>query len=149
MEHKRSISFELHKTSRCIKRIIDCENHCDMPSGTRGRIIGFIFDSNCNNRDVFQRDIEKEFNIRRSTATNILKLMERDGFIVRESVDYDARLKKIVLTQKAHDVHNTVIEKFKTLEKRLSKDISQQDLDVFFSVIDKVNQNLKEDDAND
>ena len=32
---------------------------------------------------VFQRDIEREFSITRSTVTNILQLMERKGYIQR------------------------------------------------------------------
>ena len=39
---------------------------------------------------VFQRDIEREFSITRSTVTNILQLMERKGYITRRSVEQDA-----------------------------------------------------------
>ena len=35
---------------------------------------------------MFQRDIEREFSITRSTVTNILQLMERKGYIERRSV---------------------------------------------------------------
>lgn len=49
---------------------------------------------------VFQRDIEREFSITRSTVTNILQLMERKGYIERQSVPQDARLKRLVLTEK-------------------------------------------------
>ena len=34
---------------------------------------------------VYQRDIEREFSITRSTVTNILQLMERKGYIERRS----------------------------------------------------------------
>ncbi len=36
-------------------------------------------------KEIFQKDIEAEFNIRRSTATGILKLMEKNGFINRQT----------------------------------------------------------------
>ena len=48
---------------------------------------------------VYQRDIEREFSITRSTVTNILQLMERKGYIERQSVPRDARLKRLVLTE--------------------------------------------------
>ena len=38
----------------------------------------------------------------RSTVTGVVKLMERKGLIRRESVSSDARLKKLVLTEKRH-----------------------------------------------
>ena len=46
-------------------------------------------------RDLYQKDIEEEFQIRKSTVTGILKLMESHGYIRRESVKRDARLKRI------------------------------------------------------
>ena len=49
---------------------------------------------------VYQRDIEREFSITRSTVTNILQLIERKGYIERQSVPQDARLKRLVLTEK-------------------------------------------------
>ena len=49
---------------------------------------------------IYQRDIEREFSITRSTVTNILQLMERKGYIERQSVPQDARLKRLVLTEK-------------------------------------------------
>ena len=38
-------------------------------------------------RDLYQKDIEEEFQIRKSTVTGILKLMEKHGYIYRESVE--------------------------------------------------------------
>ena len=37
-------------------------------------------------RDIYQKNIEEEFNIRKSTASGILKLMEKNGFIYREKI---------------------------------------------------------------
>ena len=63
---------------------------------------GWIMEYLYRNSDtpVFQRDIEREFSITRSTVTNILQLMERKGYIARRSVEQDARLKQLVLTEK-------------------------------------------------
>ena len=46
---------------------------------------GWIMEYLYRNSDtpVFQRDIEREFSITRSTVTNILQLMERKGYIAR------------------------------------------------------------------
>lgn len=63
---------------------------------------GWIMEYLYRNSDtpVFQRDIEREFSITRSTVTNILQLMERKGYIERQSVPQDARLKRLVLTER-------------------------------------------------
>ena len=34
-------------------------------------------------RDIYQKDVEKEFQIRRSTATGTLQILEKNGFITR------------------------------------------------------------------
>lgn len=68
-------------------------------TGGNARIIGFL-DHN-RDRDIFQYDIEQRFSITRSTASRVLGLMERKGLIERRSVERDARLRKIVLTDKA------------------------------------------------
>ena len=67
---------------------------------------------------IYQRDIEREFSITRSTVTNILQLMERKGYIARRSVEQDARLKQLVLTEKGRQLHeNTMLALHQTDEK--------------------------------
>ncbi len=142
--YTRKLSFELHRSSRLVKRYMDndaSKMYVEKMTGTHGWAIGFFF--NNRDKDIFQKDFEQEFNIRRSTASNILSLIEKNGLIKRESVPYDARLKKITLTQKALDVQSVVDEAFERLEDNLRKDISEEELQVFFRVIDKINSNLE------
>ena len=61
--------------------------------------------------------VEREFSITRSTVTNILQLMERKGYIARQSVAQDARLKQLVLTEKGRQFHeNTMLALHQTDE---------------------------------
>lgn len=112
------------------------------PTMMQGWIIGYL----CRNKDkgIFQKDIEQNFEIRRSTATNILQLMEKNGFIKREAVDYDARLKKICITPKAVALNDEIMEKIKATEKIILKDISKDELDIFLSVVEKMRTNLRD-----
>ena len=111
------------------------------PTMMQGWIIGYL----CRNKDkeIFQKDIEQNFEIRRSTATNILQLMEKNGFIKREAVDYDARLKKICITPKAVALNDEIVEKIKDTEKIVLKGISKDELDIFLSVVEKMKENLR------
>ena len=147
MHHKR-LSFELHRSSRLVKRYMDNDAsklYIEKMTGTHGWVIGFFYHN--RDRDVFQKDFEQEFNIRRSTASNILALIEKNGLITRENVPYDARLKKITLTQKALDVQSVVDKAFENLEDTMRKDISDDELEIFFKVIDKINNNLERTDT--
>ena len=147
MQNKR-LSFELHRSSRLVKRHMDndaSKRYVEKMTGTHGWAIGFFYHN--RDRDVFQKDFEQEFNIRRSTASNILSLIEKNGLIKRESVPYDARLKKITLTQKAIDVQGVVDKAFENLEGTMRQGISEEELEVFFRVIDKINNNLERTDT--
>ncbi len=147
MPDKTLISFELHKTSRCIKRYMDSHTQkscADKMTGMHGWAIGYFYDH--RHEDVFQRDFEKACNIRRSTATSILQLMEKNGLIVRESVPYDARLKKITLTEKALQMHRQVDDAFNALEDKLRSKLSEEETATFFSVLKKIQQEVEADD---
>lgn len=146
--NKRKIGFEIHRSSRLVKRYLDKDAtkvYVDKMTGTHGWAIGY-FHHNAD-RDIFQKDFEQEFNIRPSTASNILSLIEKNGLITRESVPYDARLKKIVLTQKAIDIQHIIDSSFEKLEENLKAGISDEELEIFFRVIDKINSNIERNDS--
>ena len=86
-------------------------------------------------REVYQKDIEEEFQIRKSTATGILQLMEKNGFISRESSKKDARLKRIVPTPKAEALRPEILEHIRETEKRLIQGIDQEDVKICRKVL--------------
>lgn len=143
----RKVGFEIHKTAHIIKRYIDSDaskNYIDRMTGTHGRALGYFF--NNRDRDIFQKDFEQQFNIRRSTASSILSLMEKNDLIKRESVPYDARLKKITLTEKAYEVQAIVEKNFEHFEEIMKQNISDEELEIFFGVLDKINSNMERKD---
>lgn len=77
-------------------------------------IIRFLYEH--SEEDIYQRDIEAEFSIARSTATGILKLMEKRGYIRRVSVERDARLKKLELTEVGIRMQEGTIRNINRLE---------------------------------
>lgn len=144
MKHKKTIGFEIRTISNLIKRKLEkspTKQYIDNLTGTHGWIIGYL----CHNsdKDIFQKDLENEFSIRRSTATGILKLMEKNELIIRESVPSDARLKKIILTQKALDIHKLVVKDIKQLETQLIQGLSNEEVEAFFSIIEKMKKNME------
>lgn len=94
-------------------------------------------------RDIYQRDIEAEFQIRRPTATGTLQLLEKNGFITRESVAGDARLKRIVPTAKAEELRAAVVENIREVERRLVADIPEKALSECRDVMWQMIENLQ------
>lgn len=89
-------------------------------------VIGFLYHR--QDMDIYQRDIEEEFDVSRATATNMLKLMEKREFIIRKAVDHDGRLKKIYLTPKAVAIHKNAIEDMEAVEKMLVQGMSPEEI---------------------
>ena len=138
----KEIAKEVKSLANLLKRRLDtsiAKASPDNITGVQVLILGFI--SECET-DVYQKDIEKQFDIRRSTVTNILHGMEKQEFINRESVNNDARLKKIILTSKAKEILNNLNDEVTKTQKLLIKDISEQDLETYFKVIKKMKENL-------
>lgn len=91
---------------------------------------------------VFQRDLEAEFNIRRSTATGILQGLEKNGMINRQASRDDARLKEINLTPQGTQLFEEHKNKLDSVGKQLVADISDQDIAVFQTVMNQIYQNI-------
>ena len=108
-------------------------------------IIGFVEEREYIGLDTFPKDIEKEFSINRSTTSEMLKLMCKKGMIEREEVEYDARLKKIVLTESSRNHNRQIEDKMKEMHQKLIKDLSEEEINMFIKISDKLINNIKED----
>lgn len=145
MEHRKSVGPEIRTLFHLIKRRIDgyaAECHLEKLTGVQGWIIGFLYDHE-DKQDIFQRDIEAEFSIRRSTATGILQLMEKKGLIRREPVASDARLKKLILTPNAVEHHEAITRMIRTTEAQLTKGLTDEEVETFFSIAEKIRKNVE------
>ena len=89
--------------------------------------------------------MEKEFQIRRSTATGTLQILEKNGFINREQVEWDARLKKLTPTDKAKGVRRHILDNIRYIEELLARDIPAEKLAVCREVLSQMSENLSVD----
>ena len=102
--------------------------------------IGFLYHH--SDKDVYQKDLETEFAISRATASNMLTVMERKGLIKREPVAHDARLKKLVLTEQAMQMHRQIQQDIMETERLLTKGLDEDDKRQLHRYIDIMIQNL-------
>lgn len=111
------------------------------------RVLNFILLATID-QEIYQKDVEEKFHIRRSTATGILKLMEKNGLIFRESVERDGRLKRIVPTEKAAALRGEVLESIRSLESMMAEGIGKEEFDICIRVLRRMSENLSEDEKN-
>ena len=135
MEHNRHAARYIGKLSNKLRRKIDAFSSRENFSGSQGKVLHFLL---AQTNDVFQKDIEEEYSLRPPTATVLLKKMEQNGLIYREAAENDARWKKIIVSEKALQYKDVVMADILNLEEELTQGISENDLDVFFSVVEKM-----------
>lgn len=139
-----SLGRELKQLGNLIKRNIDSNinrNKKEELTGMNRMIIHYL--AHNLDKDIFQKDIEKEFSIRRSTATSILQLMESKDLINRVSVEHDMRLKKIILTEKSISFMKSIHCECDRIDELISKGLTKEEIDSFIKILRKISDNLK------
>lgn len=106
-----------------------------------GWIMGYL--EHNTHRDIYQKTIEADFSMGKSTVTSIVKLMEQKGYIRREAVPGDARLKKIVLTEEGKQMSTLCKSTLDQIDTSMLQGIPSEEIDIFFSVADRIHRNLE------
>ena len=127
---------------QCAK--LDSQNGDTTFTAKQGIVLGFIYSQNKNGLDVFQKDIEKEFSLRRSSASEILALMEKNNLITREQVENDARMKKLVLTPKAGDCLKQIKSDSDRITNMAFEGVTEEEKQVLENILCKVKKNLED-----
>lgn len=123
-------------------RKIDHKVSQDGLTTVQGRVIGYLAKKERVGEVVFQRDVEEEFHIRRSSVTSIIQGLEKNGYITRESVAQDARLKKILLTEKGRKINQSVRETILSEEEKILQVLTSEEKEQFFYLIQKLEKGL-------
>ena len=142
-----NIGGKINKLSYKIKRKV-----CNLSSikvineisGTNSILIGYISRRIEEGYDVYQKDIEHEFGITRSTASKVITLMEKKELVIRVSVDGDARLKKLILTDKAEELNSKAKEEINHFDSKLLNGFSEKETNLLFEFLRRINKNLEE-----
>ena len=139
-QEERIAMRSIKRLSNGISREMCAAFGSGMFSGAHGRTLHFLLAH--TKIDIFQKDIEEEFGLRPPTATALLKELEQRGLIRKEPVPYDARKKKIVVTEEALQYKDCVLKGLEELNQKLTAGISDEEMQVFFSVTDRMLKNL-------
>lgn len=133
----RHVGREINILSHKIKRRIGKIGLEYGISTMQAKILGFIY-NNSSKMDIFQKTIEEEFDIRRSSVTSVLTLMEKNELIKRVSVSEDARLKKITITDKGIKIHKLVYKEIEEIEEIIKETLTEEELEIFINSLKKV-----------
>jgi len=85
--------------------------------------------------EKFQRDLEKEFFIQRSTATVLLQRMEKKDLLYRKSSTTDARQKSVYLTAKSRNLEIEINSFMKHHQDVLEENFSKSEITTFEKIL--------------
>ena len=146
MEIADAIMFKIRILDNQIKRFIDKKAMSVDKNLTGMQLAVLLFVGYHNkldkNKDIFPNDIEKKFNVRRSTVTTILKKLVKDGYITQIRASYDERYKRLFITEKSELIYSKIQQAQIEGEEIVSKGLSQEKINIFFEVANKIMENI-------
>ena len=111
---------------------VDCNKH---------NIVKYL--ANNKDKDIFQKDLELEFDLKRSSVSLMLNNMEKHDLIKRVPVAGDARLKKLVLTEKAVEISRKISSAIDSVEGKLLENMEQDEINSLLNMLGKIRSNIE------
>ena len=141
MLNEKSLVEKYAAMNRRLKRYFD-SFFADSPiTSIQGLVLDYLFRN--RETDVFQKDLEEYLEIKGSSVTSILDNLEKNGYVRREGVDYDGRLKKLAITEKAYAIEEDIVERVNGYMYSLFRGIPEEEREVFYSVLCKMIDNMQ------
>lgn len=139
------VGYQLKVLDRMFKKTMEAgmrKNGYDNMTMMNGWIIGYLIHHEEDN--IYQKDLEKKFKVGKSSLSGTLKIMEEKGFIERKSVPGNARVKQVVLTDKAREYHYNMEQRRQKLEEQVTKGLSEEEIEQFRRVVKRMQGNVAE-----
>lgn len=91
---------------------------------------------------VYPRDLEKEFDFTHPTVSGVLRRMESKGFITFRTGENDRRRKQILLTEKAVQCHEAMLQHVLSTEEAATRGLTPDECAELHRLLDKLIVNM-------
>lgn len=127
-----------------IKRIIDR----NMPKNihlnvTQMQIMTYLFKH--EKEETCQKDLESETHLKKASITGAIDTLEEMGLVERVQAKEDKRRNIIKFTPYAKKEKQGIVSVYDLLNKVIVKGITQEEIESFFNVIEKMKNNLEKE----
>lgn len=144
-KEKLKLGLDISKINHIISRKMDASvigAIDDNLTISQAYVIDFICNEG-NDKEVFQKDLESVFDLKRSSISLMLNNMEKSSLIERVPVKEDGRLKKIILTEKSIKIYEKISDAIDIIENKLSENVTEEEIKVFQNVLNKIRNSLE------
>ena len=97
----------------------------------------------CHNSGRTQEELSQELCLNKSTVARTLNFLEEKGYVRREANVLDKRSFLVFPTDKMLEIYPLVVSITRDWNERLCEDIPTSELEIFFSVLSRMEQKAK------
>jgi MarR family transcriptional regulator, repressor for mepA len=146
MKNNRLIK-ELFISSNKLKRLLDKRHLENGLYVGQARVLSYIY----RNKDkiIYQKDIEKEFQIRGGSVTGIIDGLVLQNYLLRTESKLDKRKKEISLTKKGEMQAIKALEITNEVEESFNIMLGDKDTKLLKNIIDKIDKWIDEEESNE
>lgn len=110
--------------------------------GPQSMALGYIIHASTQD-ELYVKDLEKYMKIRKSTASELVSRLEKNGYVRTEKSQKDGRLKRLIVTEEGHEAHDRILYLLQEIDDRLVAGLSQEEVDTFVRILNKLIQNTQ------
>jgi MarR family transcriptional regulator, repressor for mepA len=141
-EHKYPYHFYLRNSIHKIMMQVDSNLMQFDITNQQARVVGFIGEKQDEGIIVNQKDIESYLDITGASVSNLLRGLEKKGFIERIRSASDDRAKEISLTLKGIELIATFNSVFSETEDKIVQGMTEEQKKLFLELLKKVLKNF-------
>ncbi len=109
-------------------------------SSTQALVLEYLFSH--QEKMIYQKDIETEFNFSHPTVTGILKLLSEKGFVTCVADKKDHRFKRILLKEKASDIYTEMLSLHQQTLNKLFKNLAPEEIALLEKLLARAANNI-------
>ena len=111
-------------------------------TSSQARVLGYLCYRTQRQEKGYPRDIERHFRFTHPTVSGLLQRLEAKGYLSSEPSTEDRRCKQILVTKRALEANQQVLDQLAASEQRLVSDMSRAEIIQLQSFLDRMIQNL-------
>ncbi len=109
--------------------------------GPQSMALGYLIHASAQD-EIYVKDLEKYMKIRKSTASELVSRLEKNGYVKTEKSQKDGRLKRLIVTEEGHEAHDRILQYLQEIDDRLVEGLSKEEVDTLVNLLNRLIQNM-------
>ena len=109
--------------------------------GPQSMALGYLIHASAQD-EIYVKDLGKYMKIRKSTASELVSRLEKNGYVKTEKSQKDGRLKRLIVTEEGHAAHDRILQFLQEIDDRLVEGLSKEEVDTFVNLLNRLIQNM-------